>query len=143
MVIVTGIINDRVTMAQAFMGQIGGPRDLHGADKSRATAYFRRGTKVNELDNHSLRMAAEEWGENREQITNNRVQTGQQQRNTEKPGTQVRHNHERFIVMRPPGVTDREYIIGAMLQHLRDLGKVSAHVYTIHRMRIQQGTQAE
>ena len=52
----TGIINDTVTMAQAFMGQIGGPQDLHGADKSRATAYFRRGTKVNEADNHSFRM---------------------------------------------------------------------------------------
>ena len=51
----TGIINDRVTMAHAFMGQIGGPRDLHGADKSRATAYFRRGTRVNEADNHSFR----------------------------------------------------------------------------------------
>ena len=56
--IVTGIINDTVTMAQAFMGQIGGPQDLHGADKSRATAYFRRGTKVNEADNHSFRRSA-------------------------------------------------------------------------------------
>ena len=120
--------------------------------KSRATAYFRRGTRVNEADNHSFRMAAEEWGKNREQITNNRnteithnrEHTDQQQRNTEKPGIHTMHNHERFIVMRPPGVTDREYIIGAMLQHLRDLGKVSACTLSTEcEYNRARGTQAE
>ena len=38
------------------------------------------------------------------------------------------HNQERFLVMRPPGITDRVYIIGMMLQRLRDLGRVPAWV---------------
>ena len=40
----------------------------------------------------------------------------------------VSHNQERFLVMRPPGITDRVYIIGMMMQRLRDLGRVPAWV---------------